>query len=63
MIDWSSGSDKQGDPGPLDTTSNGLDEHLVGGVGFDGVHPSPPLPEHKSQIAKVLKCRGRLSHP
>ena len=39
VIDEHSGSDKQGDPCPLaDTTNNGLDEHLEGGVGFAGVH-------------------------
>ena len=39
VVDWSSGSEKQGDLGPLpDTTSNGLDEHLEGGVGCSGVH-------------------------
>ena len=48
MIDGSSDSDKQGDLGPsADVTSNGLDEHLEGGVGFAGVC----TPEHQSQIA------------
>ena len=50
VIDWFSGSDKQGVPGPLaDTKSNDLDEHLEVGVGFAGVHS-------RTQSLSLLRC-------